>query len=61
MAEMFEELKAQMRELTGEAAAPTDVAGNVIAPQQARTTWRLTSALGKVFGGGLFWQKTKRQ
>ncbi len=57
MAEMFEELKAQMRELTGEAAAPTDVAGNVIAPQQARTTWRLTSALGKVFGGGLFGKK----
>lgn len=57
MAEMFEELKAQMRELTGEAVAPSDVAGKLIAPQQARATWRLSSALGKVFGGGLFGKK----
>lgn len=61
MAEMFEELKAQMRELTGEATAPSDVAGNVVAPQQARTTWRLSSALGKVFGGGLFGKKRNSQ
>ncbi|MGH9803467.1 MAG: tetratricopeptide repeat protein, partial [Blastocatellia bacterium] len=57
MTEMFEELKAQMRELTGEAVAPTDLTGSLIAPQRARTSWRLGSALGKVFGGGLFGKK----
>ncbi|MEK7833851.1 MAG: protein kinase [Acidobacteriota bacterium] len=57
MAEMFEQLKAQMRELTGEATAPSDVAGDWVAPQQARASWRLSNALGKVFGGGLFGKK----
>lgn len=61
MAEMFEELKAQMRELTGEAVAPTDIAGRLVAPQQARASWRLSSALGKVFGGGLFGKKRNGQ
>jgi serine/threonine-protein kinase len=61
MAEMLEELKAQMRELTGEAAAPTDVAGKPVVPQQARSSWRLTGALGKVFGGGLFGKKRNGQ
>lgn len=61
MAEMLGELKAQMRELTGEAAVPSDVAGNLVAPQQARTSWRLSSALGKVFGGGFFGKKRNGQ
>ncbi len=61
MAEMFEELKAQMRELTGEAISAFDLASGAIAPQRARTSWKLGGALGKVFGGGLFGKKRNGQ
>mgnify|MGYP002784063683 FL=1 len=50
MAEMLEELKIQMRELTGESVAPNDVAGKPVVPQQARASWRLTAARCKLFG-----------
>lgn len=61
MAEMLEELKAQMRELTGEAVSSFDLANNAIAPQRARTSWKLGGALGKVFGGGIFGKKRNGQ
>ena len=62
MADMFEELKAQMRELTGEAASAYDLGSNAVAPQRARTSWKLGGALGKVFGGGgIFGRKRNGQ
>ena len=62
MADMFEELKAQMRELTGEAASAYDMGSNAVAPQRARTSWKLGGALGKVFGGGgIFGRKRNGQ
>lgn len=59
MADMFEELKAQMRELTGEAASAYDLGSNAVAPQRARTSWKLGGALGKVFGGGGFFGRKR--
>jgi serine/threonine-protein kinase len=55
MAAMLEELKGLMREVAGESGIlPTEVSSTLIAPQSARTTWRLTSTLGRLFGGGVF-------
>ncbi len=48
MAEMREAMKAVMRELSSEFG--DDLAAKPIAPQRARTSWRLTGALGRVFG-----------
>ena len=55
MAAMLEELKGLMRQVAGESGVlPTEVSSTLIAPQSARTTWRLTSTLGRLFGGGVF-------
>ncbi|MBS1789042.1 MAG: protein kinase [Acidobacteria bacterium] len=61
MAEMLEALKAQMRELTGESVSSFDLANSAIAPQRARTSWKMGSALGRVFGGGIFGKKRNGQ
>ena len=54
MAAMRDELKVLMRQVTGEAGLPTEAAGNPVAPQPARTTWRLSSKIGRMLGGGVF-------
>lgn len=62
MAELLEELKGLMRQLLAERGiTPTDAAATLIAPQSARTSWRLTGALSKVFGGGVFGKKRPSQ
>ncbi len=52
MAQMREELKNLMRVLSQETGiVPTEASATLIAPQRARNSWRLTGALGRVFGG----------
>ncbi|MEY4167218.1 MAG: hypothetical protein RIR52_1042 [Acidobacteriota bacterium] len=54
MAAMRDGLKAVLRLVTGEAGLPTEVSGGPIVPQPARTTWRLSSKIGRMLGGGVF-------
>lgn len=62
MAEMREELKALMRALyVARGIAPSEASATLIAPQRARTSWRLTGALSKVFTGGVFNRKRGTQ
>ncbi len=62
MAEMREELKALMRALyVAQGIAPSEASAMLIAPQRARTSWRLTGALSKVFTGGVFNRKRGTQ
>jgi serine/threonine-protein kinase len=62
MAEMREELKTLMREIFLERGiAPSEASAMLIAPQRARTSWRLTGALTKVFTGGVFGKKRGTQ
>jgi serine/threonine-protein kinase len=54
MVEMRDELKVLMRQLSLEAGiAPSEISAPV-APQRARSSWRLSGALGRVFGGRVF-------
>lgn len=62
MAEMLDELKNLMRELSGETGVvPTESSANLIVPQRARSSWRLTGALSKVFSGSVFGKKRNGQ
>ena len=61
MYDMYEELKTQLRLVTGESVSSFDVANSAITPQRARTSWKLGGALGKVFGGGIFGKKRNGQ
>jgi serine/threonine-protein kinase len=62
MAEMREELKALMRALyASRGIEPSEASAMLIAPQHARTSWRLTGALSKVFTGGVFGKKRGTQ
>lgn len=54
MAAMREDLKSLMRQVTGEAGVPTEAMGNPVAPQHVRTTWRISSTIGRMLGGGVF-------
>jgi serine/threonine-protein kinase len=54
MAAMREELKSLMRQVTGEAGVPTEAMGNPVVPQHVRTTWRISSTIGRMLGGGVF-------
>ena len=54
MAAMRDELKALMRRVTGETGVPSEASGTPIVPQPARTTWRLSSKIGRMLGGGVF-------
>jgi serine/threonine protein kinase/Tfp pilus assembly protein PilF len=55
MAALLDGLKGLMRQMAGESGVvPTEVSATLIAPQSARTTWRLSSTLGRMFGGGVF-------
>ncbi|MEO6725405.1 MAG: protein kinase [Blastocatellia bacterium] len=62
MAEIREELKALMRGLYLESGiVPSEASATLITPQRARTSWRLTGALTKVFTGGVFNRKRGTQ
>ncbi len=63
MAEMREELKRLMREISAERGiVPTGDTATLIAPQRARgSSWRLTGALTKVFTSGVFSKKRNSQ
>lgn len=53
MAALREELKAIMRQLSGETGVvPTEASATLIAPQRHRNSWRLSSTLGRVFSFG---------
>ncbi len=55
MVVMRDELKALMRLISGETGhIPTEASATLFAPQHARTTWRLSSAIGRMLGGGVF-------
>ncbi len=55
MAEMRDELKSLMRQLSLERGiAPDGDDAILIAPQRARSSWRLSGALGRVFGSRVF-------
>ncbi len=54
MVAMREELKSLMRLVTGEAGVPTEAMGSPVVPQHARTTWRISSTIGRMLGGGVF-------
>lgn len=63
MADMREELKRLMREISLERGiTPTGTTATLIAPQRARgNSWRLTGALTKVFTGSVFGKKRNSQ
>lgn len=63
MADMREELKRLMREISLERGiTPTGTTATLIAPQRARgSSWRLTGALTKVFTGSVFGKKRNSQ
>lgn len=55
MVAMRDELKALMRLISSESGSvPTEASATLFAPQHARTTWRLSSAIGRMLGGGVF-------
>jgi serine/threonine-protein kinase len=55
MAEMRDELKKLMQQLLLEAGVtPSEIISIPLAPQRARSSWRLSGALGRVFGGRVF-------
>ena len=55
MASMRDELKSIMRNVSGETGVvPTEASTTLIAPQHARASWRVSSTLGRLFGGGVF-------
>jgi serine/threonine-protein kinase len=49
MAEMRDELKGLMRQLSQDADGELFGAGNLIPPQRARSSWQLSGTLGRVF------------
>jgi serine/threonine-protein kinase len=51
MAALRDELKALMRGLSQETGfVPTEASATLLAPQRARSSWRLSGTLGRVFG-----------
>lgn len=55
MVSMRDELKSIMRNVSGETGVvPTEASTTLIAPQHARASWRVSSTLGRLFGGGVF-------
>jgi serine/threonine-protein kinase len=55
MAEMRDELRKLLRELSQEAGVlPGETGALLVAPKRARSSWRLSGALGRVFGARVF-------
>lgn len=56
MVAMREELKILLRQVAGESGiVPTEASSTLIVPQRASgSSWRLSSTLGRLFGGGVF-------
>ncbi|MFN0084420.1 MAG: protein kinase domain-containing protein [Blastocatellia bacterium] len=51
MMELREALKSMMRAISSESGIiPTEVSATLVPPQRSRNSWRLTGALGRVFG-----------
>ncbi len=62
MAEMRDELRRLMLRLSQEAGvALAEISAVPVAPQRARSSWRLSGALGRVFGGRVFNRRRSNQ
>ncbi|MGE0104185.1 MAG: protein kinase [Blastocatellales bacterium] len=50
MEQFRDEMKMLMREISLESGVvPTEISANIVAPQRARNSWRMTGAIGRVF------------
>jgi serine/threonine protein kinase/tetratricopeptide (TPR) repeat protein len=54
MAAMRDELRSLLRLVSSESGGITTETATLIAPRHARTTWRISSTIGRMLGGGVF-------